>query len=235
MQLRFVLHHHHDSHAQRLSAASISRTDALFRSRNMSNFARVLSDDNNPFYCPDQSSTAFIQTLRHKLSSDNFQEHELRASFNRSLLHKSADDENLFPQYTRGYSVIEDAYMHSWDQSDEYRSSPGVFTSVIADNLVRLCSSNKRKRCVETFSDFEGPIKRGRSHDYVNYDSFELSGKADKICYSYPEIPYPFSPPHLALASMSLARNNADSLVERITDLEGTSVLRPKRWDFDVP
>lgn len=189
----------------------------------MPDFSLFVSDDHNPFYCPDQGSTAFIQTLRHRFSSNASHEHELRASFTRSLLYKSDsnDYENLCPHYDPDYSTTDTTSMHShWDRSEEYISSPGGFTSVITDR----CSSNKRKRCAETFSDLEGPIKRERSEDYVNYDSFELSGKADKIRYSYPEIPFPFSPPHLALASMNLARDDTDSLVERITDLEGTPI-----------
>jgi hypothetical protein len=169
----------------------------------MSGSSLPLADDHNPFYCPEQDAEAFLKSLRHTGSVWE-DEHELRDSFNSSLLQDSGEFLDDFSMSSDNYSTVA---ISPWnrDACFMYTPSPSV-----------LPRGPKHERCPDIFSDLEGSTMHGLSDDYVNCDSFELSGKAEKFRYSYPELTY--SPPNLALASMNLAE---EDLVEKVVDLEG--------------
>jgi hypothetical protein len=193
-----------------------------------------LHDDQNPCYCPIDAFT-FIQTLRRRPLLDGSDEHELRASFTSRLLQKSADEELLDALHTNynnsvscfDYSLsstVEGAYTVSpWKRGNGYIQTPDLFISNRSMSIQQHHSMKRKWRDESldsiTFSNLRS--KRGRSDDIVNHDSFELSGKADKIRYSC--VDYRFSPTAHTLPSTASTSQDTEDLLERIQALEGVS------------
>ncbi|KZT02534.1 uncharacterized protein LAESUDRAFT_738637 [Laetiporus sulphureus 93-53] len=148
-------------------------------------------DEQNPLYCPNIDAAAFLESLRQHIRSDpppysRLPEEHIPSFAER--LDQSLDESDIYRLLYRALphvsklssnSSVSSSIRH-WEQEtplpragrDQYaRSPPGVKVK------------RKRSESMETFSDLLAPPKRERSLQSVNDKSFEVSGKADRLCY----------------------------------------------------
>ena len=156
-------------------------------------YAIPLVDDQNPCYCPEISSRTYMALLHTSLSNSevppDISSKVVFNSFAKVLgqhFHEIQEEEEYL-YYTKyqhliarrsGKTLSPPAYSPpSWQHSPAY--PPGLIPpSHSRSYAVPL----KRKRSSSgLFSDLRGPEKRGRSLEFVQDSSFDISRKADKL------------------------------------------------------
>lgn len=205
----------------------------------MKDYDIPLVDEENPLYCPSLPAVSFLESIRRQLHenrgtsrentpelSPDHEDHYLLPSFTRLLDKSLTEDDLLELRYNPGQpktllgddsgdtsvgSILQSAMFRGFGSSASYVAS-------VSDSV------SKQDECSTSFSDLLGPAKRERSLLSVNENSFELSGKADRIQYfargSSP------SDEHIRRFPLVHALGNgwrarADELQEKISRLEG--------------
>ncbi|KAI0373628.1 hypothetical protein BV20DRAFT_937742 [Pilatotrama ljubarskyi] len=169
-------------------------------------------DEPNPFYCPSLPAALFLQELHTRLSSQPWsfssvgpEDHGLcddpSVSFYFRLCEGLSSDDNekynlarlsaSALKKTRAATVDSIALARLWNPdntphefSRSFSSSGGLGLSLYPeDNLAHSQRSIPNES--GSFSAFREPPQRGRSPISLNDDSFALSGKADRLRFSY--------------------------------------------------
>jgi hypothetical protein len=192
----------------------------------------VCDEGFNPFYCSVDAAT-FLHNLRLRLAlRRHSHDHHLRHSFASCLL-RECDDLGIFASgpTMHGRPGENLAYLDASKlpliptQADDFLmthadrfwipvSPPSPPASPFSSS-----STDVRQKLLDDYSDLGGASLWAKSSDDVNYGSFELSGKAEKIKFSVPGLVY--SPADPVLDRYDLQETRAQSLVARIQGLEG--------------
>ena len=194
----------------------------------------LVSDEGcNPFFCSVNAAT-FLRNLRLGLAlRRHSQDHHLRQSFSSCLLRECGDMESL----TLGADVhvpaerdvsfldasklpliltqADDFLMTHTDRLWMPMSSPSPPASPLTSSSI-----DARRKLLDGYSDLRGTSLWAKSSDDINYGSFELSGKADKIKFSVPGLVY--SPADPVLDRYNPQDTRVGTLVARVQDLEGS-------------
>src|SRR5882762_7580519 len=148
-------------------------------------------DEHNPFYCPSVSPSSYLATLHNSLSKSNASEDNVSLySFARILDMKffDVDDEypSLYHHQDRRFAAARSrkpvsphsAYSPppSWEPRHPPVYPPGLIPVKHEPYIIALdpapANALKRKRSTSTstttFSDLEGPTKRGRSSESIH-------------------------------------------------------------------
>ena len=191
-------------------------------------------EDYNPFYCSIDAPT-FLHNLRLGLTLHRHsQDHHLRHSFTSCLLRECGDLE--FPAPRKGAHVVpaQDPPMSYLDapkmllipmQADDslmtHADRPWVPVTSASPtvSLFTSSSTDAGQRLPVHYKNLRGGPSWTKSSDDFNCQSFDLSGKPDKIKFSVPGLVY--SPEDPALDTYNPRETRADSLVARVQELEG--------------
>ena len=195
----------------------------------------LVSDEGyNPFYCSVDAAT-FLHNLRLKFAPHRHShDHHLRHSFTSCLLRECGDLEfftsgaDLHVAAERNLSMshldapklpliptqANDFLMTHADRFWIPVSSPSPPASPFTSS-----STDARQKLLGDYSDLRGTSLWAKSNDDVNCRSFELSGKADKIKFSVPDLVY--SPVEPALDRYNSQETRVERLVARVRELEG--------------
>jgi hypothetical protein len=195
----------------------------------------LVSDEGyNPFYCSVDAAT-FLHNLRLKLALHRHShDHHLRHSFASCLLRECGDLDFFAPGVDLHAATEQNLSISHLDapklpliltQADDFLmthadrlwipiSSPSPPASPFTSS-----STSVRQKLLDDYSDLRGTSLWAKSSDDVNYRSFELSGKADKIKFSVPGLFY--SPVEPALGRYRSRGAGAGGLVARVQELEG--------------
>ncbi|PCH42550.1 hypothetical protein WOLCODRAFT_72130 [Wolfiporia cocos MD-104 SS10] len=147
-------------------------------------------DEQNPFYCPTSTAVVFIEALRSQI-------HGAPPPYTRSptdfpsfaeRLEQSINEDDVYQLLYRSLPAVnssEVSALHSsfsvpaYDQSTPTRA----VRRLPAGDPPGVKAKRKKSESLESFSDLMGPPRNERSFQSVNDQSFELSGKVDKIRY----------------------------------------------------
>ncbi len=202
------------------------------------------TDDENPFYCPSVSALSFLENLRQRIHSaqlhhtnpDNPPQVQQRDSFPsfEKLLDQSIGEDDLLELLYRP------ACLQDSDSPEQQNSSINSIFSIppwerkhrnpaSLNSLANRADIGERgsASASHTFSDLLGTTRRERSFPVANEVSFDLSGKADRICYFPPgtaHSPYGFKARCLASAD---EKDLVTELNDKIRELEGTFASHP--------
>jgi len=193
----------------------------------------VCDEGYNPFYCSVDAAT-FLHNLRLRLTLHRHShDHHLRHSFAACLLRECGDlgffapesDVHVVPEQGLLHlsspklplipTQTEDFLMTHTDQLWIPVSSPSPPASPFSSSSI----DDARQKLPGDWSDLRGASLWAKSSDDVNCGSFELSGKAEKIKFSVPNLVY--SPVDHVLDRYHPQETRVDSLVARVQELEG--------------
>lgn len=203
-------------------------------------------DEHNPFYRPSVSPNSYLATLHKSLSKSNVSEDNVSLySFARILDQKffNVDKREEFQNYDQDHlfavarsrksvSLLPLYSPPSWETRPPPAYPPGLIPSKQNQYTVALgvapLHALKRKRSTSpnTFSDFEGPTKRGKSPESIHESSFDVSGKAERIFGSHffdgsPVLGSTCAPILLPTKTDTQQGGNENPFLARIRALEG--------------
>ena len=193
----------------------------------------VCDEGYNPFYCSVDAAT-FLHNLRLRLTLHRHShDHHLRHSFAACLLRECGDVGSFVPE-SDVYIVPEQDPPHLDapklplipTQTEDFLMThtdqlwiPVSSLSPPASPLSSTSTDDVRQKLLGDWSDLRGASLWAKSSDDVNCGSFELSGKAEKIKFSVPNLVY--SPVDHVLDRCHPQETRVDSLVARVQELEG--------------
>jgi len=203
-------------------------------------------DEHNPFYCPSVSPSSYLATLHKSLSKSNVSENNVSLfSFGRILDQKffEVDEEDRTPYYYQDHRVaryrkpvsLPPAYSPpSWETRHPPAYPPRLAPVKHEQNIAALdppghALKRKRSSSSNTFSDLEGPTKRGRSSESIHQSSFDVSGKGERIFGSHfydrsSAFGSIYAPILVPSEIDTKSSGNENVLLTRIRVLEGTIV-----------
>ena len=207
-------------------------------------------DQHNPFYCPDVSPSSYLATLHKSLSKSNVSKDNVSLYSFAQTLHRKffLIDEEPPPYYhqdrrfvtarSRSRKPVSPLPTYSpplWETDYQPVYPPGLISikhepyTVALDITPALALKRKRSTVSEvTFSDLEGPTKRGRSFESIHDSSFDVSGKAERIFGSQFEDGSSapgsaYAPGLVPFETDTNLNGNENSFLARIRALEGHS------------
>lgn len=206
----------------------------------MQRYSTPLIDEQNPFYCPTVSATAYINSLRQNLRRNDPNIHrelqpqdaQLLLSFARVLDKALMQDDDVAESFGSLGAIPDspdrgplsdtssedlDYPIPAWERYQDSSESGNSWIDIggcLARNRRPVV---KRKRT--SFSEIRGPPKYARSFQSVHDSSFEIDIKRENLQYCIPGHEYSSPPPGKQQSSVDYP---AHDLISRIQALEGT-------------